>query len=320
MATGYTQMQIRRLKWKSRLNIFARVHNERGCGRVTAWTTPKRYHPIVLLAPVATAWVFFYSLDAQELKASPPKLDLILDSLERTEEQNPALSRPYEVTRQYKVFRAGDPKPVSEITAQIGFTPPDIKTFKITEEEGNPRGKKIVNAILEQEIASAKAGHKGAISRSNYDFAFLREQNFGAVPEYVLHIIPKRKEKGLLFGEIWVDAQTYHIRQIVGAPLKSPSFWINDLHITVQFAAVNGMWIPVSVDAIATIRFLGIYTLSGRDLAPPVAASSRQNFSDSLLSKRRRASVVTALDDFAEVSHGSANPIDGDLHCSGVRP
>ncbi len=65
---------------------------------------------IVLLAPVATAWVLSYSLNAEELKASPPKLDLILDSLERTEEQNVALSRSYELTRQYKVFRADDPK------------------------------------------------------------------------------------------------------------------------------------------------------------------------------------------------------------------
>jgi hypothetical protein len=137
-----------------------------------------------------------------------------------------------------------------------------MKTFKITEEQDNPRGKKIVNAILEQEIASAKAGHTGTISRSNYDFVFLRDQNFGAIPEYVLHIIPKRKEKGLLLDDIWVDAQTYHIRQIVGVPLKSPSFWINDFHIPVQFAAVNGMWIPVSVDAIAAVRLLGIYNLS----------------------------------------------------------
>jgi hypothetical protein len=178
------------------------------------------------------------------------------------------------VTWQYKVFRADDPKPSSEVTAQISFTPPDMKTFKITEEQGNPRGEKIVTALLEQEIASAKQGHKGDISRSNCDFVFLREQNFGAVPEYVLHIIPKRKEKGLLLGDIWVDAKTYHIRQIVGVPLKSPSFWIKDLNITVQFAAVNGMWVHVAVDAIATVRFLGIYTLAGRDVAPPATASS----------------------------------------------
>jgi hypothetical protein len=243
-------------------NVFARV---RGAG-----TTARRYRPIAVLA---TAWVFSYSLNAQELKASLPNLDLILDSLERTEEQNPALSQSYEVTRQYKVFRGDDPNPSSEVTAQISFTPPDIKTFKITEEQGNPTGKKIVRAILEQEIASAKEGHKGEINRSNYDFVFLREQNFGVVPEYVLHIIPKRKEKGLLLGEIWVDAKSYHIRQIVGVPLKNPSFWIKDVNITVQFAAVNGLWIPVVIDAIATVRLLGIYTLTGHDLAPPIDAS-----------------------------------------------
>jgi len=234
----------------------------------------KQYYPISLLARLAILGFLSHLLNGQEVKTKPPDLNLIVDSIERTEAQNTAFSRPYMVTRQYKVFQADDPKPTSEVTAQISFTPPDTKTFQITQEEGNPRGKKIVNAILEQEVASAKTGHKGDISRSNYDFVFLREQNFGTVPEYVLHIIPKRKEKGLLLGDIWVDAQTYHIRQIIGVPLKNPSFWIKDLHITVQFADENGMWIPVSVDAIATVRLLGIYTLSGRDLGSTSAASA----------------------------------------------
>jgi hypothetical protein len=229
---------------------------------------------LVLISLVATTGVFPYSLHPQEAKVASLNLNSILDSLERTGEQNPALSRPYEVTREYKVFRSDDPKPMSDVTAQISFTPPATKTFKITDAQGSPGGKKIVSGILEQEIASAKEGQQRDISRSNYDFVFLREQNFGVVPEYVLHIIPKRKEKGLLLGNIWVDAKTYRIRQIIGVPLKTPSFWIKDLHITVQFAAVNGMWIPVSVDAIATVRFLGIYSLSGLDLVPPIAASS----------------------------------------------
>ena len=241
-------------------------------GRVVAWIAQNR-HYLVLLSLVATAWAIPCSLHAQEDKVAPPNLNLILDSLERSEEQNLALSRSYEVTREYKVFQADDPKPISDVTTQISFTPPDIKTFTITDAQGNPRGKKIVSAILEQEVISAKEGHQRDISRSNYDFVFLREQDFGVVPEYVLHIIPKRKEKGLLLGDIWVDATTYRIRQIIGIPLKTPSFWIKDLHITVQFAAVNGMWIAVSVDAIAAVRFLGIYTLAGHNLAPPVAVA-----------------------------------------------
>jgi hypothetical protein len=127
---------------------------------------------------------------------------------------------------------------------------------------------------LEQEVVSAKEGHKRDISRFNYDFVFLREQNLGVVPEYGLHITAKRKEKGLLLGDIWVDAKTYRIRQIIGVPLKTPSFWIKDRHLTVQFASVNEMWSPVSVHAIAGVRFLGIYSLAGHNLAPPVAAAS----------------------------------------------
>jgi hypothetical protein len=242
-------------------------------GHVTAWMVDKRNSLIVRLS-LATTCFLSSSLHGQEAKVAPPNLNSILDSLERTEEQNPALSRPHEVTREYKVFQGDDPKPISDVVTQISFTPPDIKTFKITDAQGSPRGKKIVSAILEQEVASAKEGRQHDISRSNYDFVFLREQDFGLVPEYVLHIIPRRKEKGLLLGDIWVDAKTYRIRQIIGVPLKTPSFWVKDLHITVQFDDVNGMWIPVSVDAIATIRFLGIYSLSGHDLAPPIAASS----------------------------------------------
>jgi hypothetical protein len=257
------------------LGICASVGGERGGeqGRGTAQTTAKRYSPIVRLALLATLWVFPYSLDAQQSKESAPNLDLILDNLERTEEHNAALSRPYEVARKYILFRGDDRKPSSEVTAQVSFTPPNIKTFNIAEEHGNPMGKNIVHDVLEQEIASTQAGHKSDVCRSNYDFVFLREENLGAVPEYVLHIIPKRQEKGLLLGDIWVDAKTYHIRQIVGIPLKSPSFWIKDLHITLRFASENDMWMSVSMDAIATIRFLGIYVLSGRDLPPPTSAS-----------------------------------------------
>jgi len=243
----------------------------------SAWNAAKQSSLVVLVCLVATTTFFPNSLHAQEPEKNPPSLDLILDSLERTAEQNPALSQPYEVMREYKVFREDDPMPVSALMAQINFTPPDTKTFQITKAEGSPRGKKIVSTILKQEIDSAKDGHRGDITRSNYDFAFLREQNFGVVPEYVLHITPKRKERGLLLGDIWVDAKTFRIRQIIGVPLKNPSIWVEDLHITVQFADVNGMWLPVSVDAIATIHFLGIYTLSGLDLLPPVVASRAPN-------------------------------------------
>jgi hypothetical protein len=198
-----------------------------------------------------------------------PDLNLILQRMEDISHRDPAQSRPYEVTREYKVFGGDDKQPTSEVMAQINFVPPDIKTYKITQARGNSRGEKIVRELLDRETESAKKGHGSEISRMNYDFVFLRQENFGVAPEYVLRIVPKRKDKYLLRGQIWVEASTFHIRRIEGVPAKSPSFWIKDIHITLQYGELNGMWVPVSFDAIATVRLLGQYTLAGLNIRAP---------------------------------------------------
>jgi hypothetical protein len=137
---------------------------------VIAWIVDKWDSLIVLLSVVATTWVFPYSLHAQGARVAPPNLNSILDSLERTTEQNPALSRPHEVTREYKVFQGDDPKPISDVMTQIWFTPPDIKTFKITDAQGSPRGQKIVSAILDFALAWAfDAKVRGALADSAED-------------------------------------------------------------------------------------------------------------------------------------------------------
>jgi hypothetical protein len=204
-----------------------------------------------------------------------PDLNLIVQRLEDIQHQDPAQSRPYEVTREYKVFRGDDKQPTSEVMAQINFVPPDIKTYKITQTRGNSRGERMVRELLNRETESSKKGNGSEISRANYDFVFLRQEDFGVVPEYVLRIVPKRKDKYLLRGWIWVDENTFRIRRIEGIPAKSPSFWLKDIHITLQFAELGGMWVPTSFDAIATVRLLGQYTLAGLNIRahdpPPIA-------------------------------------------------
>jgi hypothetical protein len=192
-----------------------------------------------------------------------PDLTLILQRLEDIQPQDPAQSRPYELTREYKVFHGSDKKPTSEVMAQINFVPPDKKVYKITQARGNSRGAKMVRELLDRETESAKKGKGSEVNRTNYDFVFLRQENFGDVPEYVLGTLPKRKDRNLLRGQIWVDASTFRIRRIEGVPAKSPSFWLKNIHITLQFAQLGGMWVPVTFDAVATVRLLGQYTLAG---------------------------------------------------------
>ena len=229
----------------------------------------KQVWPAVLLASAAVA----SQSPAPVIETTAPDLDTTLQSIEQAQKQNPAQLRPYEVTRKYKVFRADNKQPISEVTAQISFTPPDVKAYKITQSAGNPRGEKIVRAILDQESDAAKNSDNNQVSRRNYNFAFLRRENFGGVPEYVLLIIPKRKAKTLLLGQIWVDASTFRIRRIEGIPAKNPSLWIKNIHITMQFAELSGAWVPVSFDAIASVRLAGQYTLTGLNLEVPTQAS-----------------------------------------------
>ena len=241
---------------------------------ITETARPRLWLPgLVFLATVASS----SQVPSSTAEIKSPDLNLILQRLEDVQHQDPTQSQQYEVTREYKVFHGDDKQPTSEVMAQINFVPPDTKTYKITQARGNSRGEKMVRELLNRETESAKKGHGSEISRTNYDFVFLRQENFGVVPEYVLRIVPKRKDKYLLRGWIWVDASTFRIRRIEGVPAKSPSFWIKDIHITLQFAQLGGMWVPISFDAIATVRLLGQYTLAGLNIrsSDPLSSAAK---------------------------------------------
>lgn len=92
--------------------------------------------------------VFLATLASSSQGPSPtaeiksPDLKLVLQRLEEVQHQDPARSRPYDVRREYKVFRGYDQQPTSEVTVQINFVPPDTKTYNIIQTRGNSRGEK----------------------------------------------------------------------------------------------------------------------------------------------------------------------------------
>ncbi len=206
-----------------------------------------------------------------------PDVDLILQHMEDAEHQNPSQSRPYQVTREYKVFADSDTHAISDVLAQIDFVSPNTETYKITQTKGNPLGEKIIRELLASETGSPRKEYGPEISRANYDFVLLRQQNFVGVPEYVFAIFPKRKNKYLLRGQIWVDERSFRIRQIQGVPAESPSFWLTDLHLTFQYAEVGGVWVLVTVDGLAKVRFFGQFTLTGLNIPPSEFLSPAPN-------------------------------------------
>ena len=75
--------------------------------KVRRIVAPVRLPCLVLLATLASSSQAAPS--TTEIK--PPHLTLILQRLEDIQHRDPAQSRPYEVTREYEVFRGPDKKP-----------------------------------------------------------------------------------------------------------------------------------------------------------------------------------------------------------------
>ena len=106
---------------------------------ITRTATPRLWLPVLaLLATLAP----LSQVPSSTAEIKSPDLSLILQRLEDVQHQDPAQSRPYEVTREYKVFRGNIKQPSSEVVAQINFVPPDMKTYKITQVRGAQGEKK----------------------------------------------------------------------------------------------------------------------------------------------------------------------------------
>ncbi len=210
-------------------------------------------------------------------QAKAPDLNAIVQSLEAAEQQNPAKARGYTVTRSYKLFHDDERQPVSQTIAEVTFVPPSTKKYEIKQSSGIARGQKMVRDILDLESVPAQSGSE--ISRRNYEFVFLQQEKLGDVPTYLLRIIPKRKEKNLLNGLVWVDTRTFRIQRIEGTPTKKPSWWLKDLNITLQYTDLDGLWLPTYMKSTAVVRFAGNYLLTGEDvglkLSAPVAGQGR---------------------------------------------
>ena len=173
----------------------------------------------------------------------------------------------YTVTREYQLFGQKRDKSKSRVIANVTFNPPDSKNYRIQGTEGSAIGERIVRLVLDRETALAKDRGASVISQDNYEFQFLREEVSSGQRCYVLQLLPKRKDKNLLRGTIWVDADTYLIRRTEGEPQKSPSWWLRESHLVFVYAEVAGMWLPTSSEFTAKVRLLGWSTILAHDLS-----------------------------------------------------
>jgi hypothetical protein len=193
-------------------------------------------------------------------------VDTIVSRMEQAQIVSRTQQQPYVVTRNYQFFSNDLQKPNSEVAVKVEFQPPSTKNFTIQKTHGSGQGEKIVRQVLEHEKTAAQDESSHEISRRNYDFKLLRTDQYQGQPCFVLQLIPKRLDKTMIRGEAWVDTATYLIHRIDGELAKSPSWWVKDVHVTLDYGTVAGMWLQTTMLAIAHVRLFGQHVLQSQDV------------------------------------------------------
>ncbi len=187
----------------------------------------------------------------------------------------------YSAARTYAVTNDKG-KVYAEEVIRVHYRAPDHKTFVTDSEKGSRLVRNMVLKRLiesESETSSGRAHRDSSIKPANYEFNLLGEQDLGPYRCLVAEAIPKRRDKYLFEGNVWIDAQDYAIVRIAGHPAKSLSFWIKRADFVREYQKIGEFWLPAKDLTFVEVRLYGkkILTIDHRDYVIKVDESAQNS-------------------------------------------
>jgi hypothetical protein len=170
----------------------------------------------------------------------------------------------YTVTREYVLSDSNPKTPDSHITAQVNFAPPGENGYTLGKAQGGDRVEKIVRKILDRETELRSHADRTSITSRNYEFALLGQETLNGRRCYVVELKPRREVPELLRGKAYVDAADFRIRRIEGEPAKSPSWWVHNVQVSLDYGEVLGLWLQLASRATADVRWMGKHVLTSQ--------------------------------------------------------
>ena len=184
----------------------------------------------------------------------------------------------YTARRTYQVVDLKGKVHAEEI-GRMEFHAPDKKQFVVTSETGSGMIRRMaLNQLISSEIeaAASKEHHDSAILPENYSLDLLGEQQVGSYRCFVAQAVPKRKDKYLFEGRVWIDVEDYAVVRIEGHPAKKLSFWIQRADFVRQYQKIGSFWLPQRDETFVQVRIYGkkVLTIDHRDYVVNAAQSN----------------------------------------------
>lgn len=165
----------------------------------------------------------------------------------------------YSVTRTYQI-ETPEGKLAAQTVVRMDYRAPDAKTFEKTSEKGSGIVRHLVFDRLmdsESESSTGKEHKDSALTPANYDFRFAGVEDIGPYHCFVLEVAPKRKDKYLFEGKIWIDSHDFAVARIEGHPAKKPSFWVNRADFVREYQKVDEFWLPLRDETQVEVKIYG---------------------------------------------------------------
>src|SRR3984885_3377255 len=194
----------------------------------------------------------------EALRPGVTESQLLRDLAAHNEQRRTAL-HDYSVLRTYQVIDLKG-KVHAEEVGRMAFLAPDKKTFTVTSESGSGLVRNMaLNSLIKSEIetAAGKQHHDSAISADNYSLNLLGVQQVGPYRCFVAEVRPKRRDKYLFEGKLWIDVEDYSVVRIEGHPAKQLSFWIQRADFVRQYQKIDGFWFPQKDQTVVQVRLYG---------------------------------------------------------------
>lgn len=190
-----------------------------------------------------------------------PAASDIVEKLETSNARRAQALRTYRSTRIYEVsYRGFGGNRQASMVVNATFESPTTKKFDIVSEQGS---KLLRNRVLhklltsEQEAAEDANRAETALNSENYHFELTGTETLDGHTCFVLQVTPRRKNKFLYDGRIWVDSQDYAVVRIEAAPARNPSFWITRTAIQHSYVKRGNFWLPERNESHSHIRLGG---------------------------------------------------------------
>jgi hypothetical protein len=215
---------------------------------------------VLLLAGILGHPANLISARSQILLASTDKAqvfvgDLVARMMAHRRWQDAAL-REYEAHRRFHASsRRFNIDSLLEVETRFHF--PGLMQSTVVRQEGSAFIREHVFEKILSSESELSSKNDADVIPENYQFALIGSDACEGRRCWRLSLKPRRNDKYLLNGEVWLDGEDYAVCRIHGTPSKHISIWIPSAEIDFHFRKINGIWLTDRIESSSDVRFIG---------------------------------------------------------------